>query len=215
MLIGENASRNAIMNSLASFEGDTRINTGDPILIFFAGHSTDVLTPPDRLLGPQCYVQSLVPQDYCSIPGLEVACIPEITLGSLLDGIAERKGNNIVSHTFPRNIFLQNSITFKTVILDCCHSVSTTARGVNSGTRIRSASIKQNPDYASWHPNPRFRNRNPYSHILLSACSSFHRSREPDVNSKFLTALLQLLQSTPPDQLRYSQIPPSIALLHK
>lgn len=97
MLLGENASRNAIMESLASFETDKRINTGNPIVIFFAGHSTEVLTSSNRPFGPQCYVQSLVPHDYCTTPGKEVPPIPESTIGCFLDNIAGRKGNNIVS----------------------------------------------------------------------------------------------------------------------
>lgn len=96
-LIGPSASRINIINALAFFQDDQRIKTGDPIVIFFAGHGNEILAPPSWLSDTRPCIQSIVPQDYCSIRGLEVPCIPDRTIGAFLRAIAKKKGNNIVS----------------------------------------------------------------------------------------------------------------------
>lgn len=97
MLINQAASRDAILEAFKSFKEDNRINVGDPIFIVFAGHGTQIEAPPGWETGGRHLIQALVPYDYCSTRGLEVPCIPDRTIGALLEDIAETKGNNIVS----------------------------------------------------------------------------------------------------------------------
>lgn len=98
-LVGSAASRNNIIQSLQSFQEDGRIQRGDAIVIFYAGHGNEIQAPPSWPSNVRHCVQSIVPQDYCSTRGLEVPCIPDRTFGALLKAIAVKKGNNIVSHT--------------------------------------------------------------------------------------------------------------------
>lgn len=101
MLLGKDAQRKAIIEAFESLGNDARINYGDPIFIVYTGHGSEDDPPPDWESGiqPSC-IQVLVPQDYCAIPGSEVPYIPDRTIGALLEDIARRKGNNIVSKRF-------------------------------------------------------------------------------------------------------------------
>ncbi|KAH9477071.1 hypothetical protein JR316_0010987 [Psilocybe cubensis] len=200
MLTNEAATRIAIIDALKSLKADKRINPGDPILIVYAGHGTQIEAPSGWETGGEHLIQALVPFDCCSTTGLEIPCIPDRTIGALLESIAETKGNNI------------------TVVLDCCHAASGTRAGTG-GLRIRSVALKPSPihtqdlDLNIWdagftnqHPVPHFRYRGLRSHILLAACRSFERATETKGHGKFSRALLKLLRATPPDELRYSQI---------
>lgn len=100
MLINKAASRDAILEAIRSFKDDARINFGDPIFIFYAGHGSQIEAPPGWETGGRHRIQALVPYDCCSTRGLEVLCIPDRTIGALLEDIADRKGNNIVSKSF-------------------------------------------------------------------------------------------------------------------
>lgn len=97
-LANEAASRLAIISALQELSADPRIRPGDPILFYFAGHGSEIYPPEGwECGGPESKIQVLVPQDYCSEPGLEIPAIPDCTIGFLLDEIAHSKGDNIVS----------------------------------------------------------------------------------------------------------------------
>jgi len=94
LLLNHNASRKGIIDAFIKLSTDRKINTNDPILIYFAGHGTE-LDPPSgwEAGGPGRKIQGLCPCDYkkkC------VEAIPDRTIGRLLDMICETKGNNIV-----------------------------------------------------------------------------------------------------------------------
>jgi hypothetical protein len=93
-LLDESASRRAIIDAFKRLQDDERIKSGDPILIYFAGHGSEFSTPESGLM------QAIVPQDYCKNPGKEVPAIPDRTIGALIAEIADKKGDNIVCQCF-------------------------------------------------------------------------------------------------------------------
>jgi len=98
-LIARAASRSAIISALDKLSTDPRIQPGDPILFYFAGHGSEIYPPEGwECGGPGSKIQVLVPQDYC--PAREIPGIPDRTIGFLLDKIAHNKGDNIVSRFF-------------------------------------------------------------------------------------------------------------------
>ena len=98
VLTDKAASRSGIISALNRLSMDPRIQLGDPILFYFAGHGSEI-TPPKgwECGGPGSKIQILVPQDYCSNAGHEIPGIPDRTIGFLLDKITHTKGDNIVS----------------------------------------------------------------------------------------------------------------------
>lgn len=95
------ASRSSIISALDGLSTDPRIQPGDPIVFYFAGHGSEI-DPPEgwECGGPSNRIQVLVPQDYCSDADREIPGIPDRTIGFLLDKIAHSKGDNIVSLPF-------------------------------------------------------------------------------------------------------------------
>jgi hypothetical protein len=91
------ASRSEIIGAFKGLQHDQRINEGDPILIYYAGHGTEVAAPEGWETGGRGKIEALVPQDYNNVQGQEVHVIPDRTIGAYLDRIAEKHGDNIVS----------------------------------------------------------------------------------------------------------------------
>ena len=88
ILLDQGASRNAIIGGFKSLEGNQEIQTGDPILIFYAGHGAEIVDGGGRT------IQAIIPQDH---DGITVHPIPDRTVGGLLAQIYKVKGDNIVS----------------------------------------------------------------------------------------------------------------------
>jgi hypothetical protein len=98
------ATRAAILGELESFIADHNIQRGDPILIYFAGHGSEVKSPRGW---SSTKTQMLIPHDCgTKIEGEDVHGIPDRTLGCILRKMADAKGNNIVRGRTP---FLQIS----------------------------------------------------------------------------------------------------------
>ena len=92
-LLNKSASRAAIIEAFLSLRDDGRIEQGDPIFIYYAGHGSQISSPEGET-GSK--LQVLVPQDYCAGREKNVAAIPDRTIGALIAQIAEKKGDNIV-----------------------------------------------------------------------------------------------------------------------
>ena len=101
ILTDQSASRCAIIDAFKGLQDDERIKEGDPILIYFAGHGSEIPDPEDKF---EKKMQAIVPQDYCERPGNEILAIPDRTIGALIAKIANKKGDNIVRH-FPLTQF--------------------------------------------------------------------------------------------------------------
>jgi hypothetical protein len=67
---------------------DDRIEREDPILIYYAGHGGKALRDDT-----EDTVETLIPVDYAP---KQVSPIPDRTIASLINGISNKRGNNIV-----------------------------------------------------------------------------------------------------------------------
>ena len=101
LLLDKDASRSNIISAFGDLSTDPRIRLGDPILIYFAGHGSQIHPPIWWECGGQgSKIQVIVPQDYSSKPGHEISAISDRTIGLLIDEIAHKKGDNIVRVLF-------------------------------------------------------------------------------------------------------------------
>jgi len=98
-LFNEQATRSAIIQAFQDLSENPRINRGDPIFIFYAGHGSQLRPHPDWK-EPNPKIEVIIPYncnilDQTPVPG-SVLPIPDRTIGALIDEIAKKKGNNIV-----------------------------------------------------------------------------------------------------------------------
>jgi len=94
LLLDKDASRREILDALSQLSEDSKINRDDPILIYYAGHGTELKVPSGwEAGGPDRKIQGICPYDYRRE---YVDAIPDRTIGGYLDLICEKKGNNIV-----------------------------------------------------------------------------------------------------------------------
>ena len=91
------ATRAAILQEINALTTDDRIQRGDPILIFYAGHGSTAPIPKAWECGGPT-IQLLLPHDYLceNEKGQKVYGIPDRTLGVLLGRLSSAKGDNIV-----------------------------------------------------------------------------------------------------------------------
>ncbi|KAF8958347.1 caspase domain-containing protein [Flammula alnicola] len=194
ILKDEFATREAILGGLGSLANDPRIQRGDPIVIFYAGHGSEAAAPPGwEAGGRNANIQVTMPYDvYCHSGGKMVDPIPDRTLGALIEAISQKKGNNII------------------VIMDSCYSASGTRSFSDSPNVVRSVRPPSNfklqesldQEIRSLFPN----NGGLQSHILLSACGSSGQAWESNGRGVFTVALLDLLTNSHIDKLRYCDI---------
>ena len=224
-LFNEQATRSAIIKAFEDLSKDDRIKEGDPIFIFYAGHGGQKKPHPDWN-EPNPKIEVIVPYDCTDdsdsltpAPGF-VPSIPDITTAALIDKIADKKGNNIVSGlACPLNPRSHSNFLNKTVVFDCCHSASGT-RGSEDGSspRVRSVllgdlELDSNTDRDIWDRHSRgtlayagSSRRGLKSHMLISACSSSEKAVEHEGRGRLSVALLKLLDIVSPHKLRYCDI---------
>ena len=104
-LTEDQATRSAIIQSFKKLATDGRIENGDAILIYYAGHGAQLDPPQNHEAGgADSKIQAIIPYD-CGCADTENKLIPPIfdyTLEKLLSYIAQKKGDNIVGC----NVFL-------------------------------------------------------------------------------------------------------------
>jgi len=101
ILLDDKAKRADIISAFLDIKADHRIKKGDPILIFFAGHGDETDAPPGWPSGDvNNQIQMIIPQDYSTDTSNQIHGILDLTLAGLLNRIANRHGDNIVSHFF-------------------------------------------------------------------------------------------------------------------
>ncbi|KAJ2926775.1 hypothetical protein H1R20_g10308, partial [Candolleomyces eurysporus] len=209
----QDATRSNIISAFEGLRDNDDIKKQDPILIYYAGHGTEVWPKSG---GKK--MQTLIPVDY--VPE-KIFPIPDRTVASLINGIANKRGNNI------------------TVILDCCHSGSGTRGKKTDSSTVRGCGLIPNdvPDDLDAHirkanpePEPEptadstarglasatgFAVWGMRSHILLAACSANEEAREdfraasgqaPIARGRFTNALLELFKTVPPNQITYAEV---------
>jgi uncharacterized caspase-like protein len=92
-LVDTAATRDAIMTAINSLSEDDRIQDGDPILIYFAGHGS--VSPAPRQWERFCsQTELIVPHDADKAAGKNL--IADLQLSQCLSKIAQAKGTNIV-----------------------------------------------------------------------------------------------------------------------
>ncbi|KAF9474967.1 hypothetical protein BDN70DRAFT_841612 [Pholiota conissans] len=194
LIINEDATRDAIVKTLRNLAEDPRIDRDDAILIYYAGHGTEIDPPPHWEVGdPKAKIQAIVPYD-CDVykNGQYVAPIPDHSLEVLLSKIAEKKGNNI------------------TVIFDCCYTVFWAelpqARSIELPHRVYTNLDSDIVDRELIWDSSTFFHRGLGSHILLAACQPTELATEENVHGRFSASLLKLLNKVPAEQLCYSTI---------
>ncbi|KAF9477980.1 hypothetical protein BDN70DRAFT_922211 [Pholiota conissans] len=184
VLINENATRSNIINALKGLKEDKRIDIGDAIFVYYAGHGTEIGR------GRNERGQAIVPYDCDSLA--RVPPIPDYIMQTLLLEIAEEKGDNI------------------TVVFDCGFS-QTSAYTRLMMDHIRSTDYGRShfsellavEDVS----NSSQRNKRSFrSHVLLSACGHYETAKESNGHGHFSTALLTLLNQVSPHTLRYVDI---------
>ncbi|KAH9477735.1 hypothetical protein JR316_0009962 [Psilocybe cubensis] len=191
LLLDKQASRQKILETLEELANDKRIVRDDPLLIFFAGHGTEI---EDVVDGEKSKIQMIVPADYIAIP--------DFIIGRLLDYIADNKGNNI------------------TVIFDCCNSASGTRGSIVTSNPSAPLTRAIDPSHVKYKKDldqvllrrirratqDGLRKLGVQSHMLLAACQSSEEAREKNGFGVFSSALLNLFKAKPPTILRYCDI---------
>ena len=121
-LTDESATREAILSSFhTQLIENTRIEKGDPIIFFFAGHGSRVDAPKEWRTSDG-KIETICPYDEWTQDedGEEIPGIPSMTINELFRTLAGKKGNNIVRpFSF---LFDPISKCLQTAIFDSCHS---------------------------------------------------------------------------------------------
>ncbi|CAE6454717.1 unnamed protein product [Rhizoctonia solani] len=172
-LFDAEATRAGIIQAFQNLATDPTIQQNDPIIIYYAGHGAEIQPPPNRRDLAGSMVQCLVPQDAGTrdLGTTVVPPIPDFTISSLLNRIANAKGDNI------------------SVIFDSCHSASVTRINIGAARGSRSipwqcfpplpddidSDLIENPSIStrsSSSTQDEADIRAMQSHVLLAACSS-------------------------------------------
>ncbi|KZV68253.1 hypothetical protein PENSPDRAFT_687430 [Peniophora sp. CONT] len=217
LLRNAEANRARILSELHNLRTNHDIRTGDPIVIYYAGHGTAADAPSDWQNGTR-KVQFIVPYDAYTLldPADSTSMIdpiPDRTLGALLFKLAQKNGMNSKGDNI-------------TVIFDCCHS--------GSGTRSLSPSSASEPtrrdrgfeqpegwtmspmlDRDIWKDVPVQRSAlfeggdsagGLKSHVLLAACGPLEKAQEQYRRGAFTSALLTTLCRTGTETITYQQL---------
>jgi uncharacterized caspase-like protein len=118
-IYNEKATRAAIVNGFRTLQNDSRIARDDAIFIFYAGHGCEV-DSPEGWENNGKKIQGLVPYDVKTLDstGRVVEILPDHTIASLLDDLADVKGDNIVSILV--GFGSQGILTSPLLCVDCC-----------------------------------------------------------------------------------------------
>ncbi|KAF9529617.1 caspase domain-containing protein [Crepidotus variabilis] len=194
VLLDSQATRIAIIKAFENLANNPKIQQGDAILVFFAGHGTIVPFQAEGSVTEE-RIQSVLPQDF---DGQVVHPIPDFTLGELIAAVHREKGDNI------------------TVILDCCYSGSGTRKAADPYIN-RCVTMPEgygiphglDADFVRVHTRGISQVDVPgqlSTHTLLAACSAHEQAREFNGRGQFTTALLRLLESVDLSQLTYADV---------
>jgi len=214
------ATRSAIIKEFIELQNDPRIEKGDAIVIFYAGHGGETTAPPDwESEGKK--TQYILPCDIKTKDndGKDIHGIPDRTLASLLNKLAEVKGDNIVSE-YSCVVDIHHIFILQSVFFDCCHSGSGTRTDeVDSARLARVSKLDDNvPSDLDknlwWHEGargpsiaPRFAQSGLLSHTILAACGARELAQEDNTRrGVFTKALLTTLRTVGADKVTYRDI---------
>ncbi|KIK68737.1 hypothetical protein GYMLUDRAFT_36230 [Collybiopsis luxurians FD-317 M1] len=205
-LRNKDATRQAIISSIADLAKDNRIENGDAIVIYYAGHGAQARPPKswDAGGGLDARVQMICAYDFVKAKNdnEDGQGILDITLGALLSQLAKAKGDNI------------------TVILDSCYSGSGTRKD-RPVPNIRGVELPDDYEILDTVdqellrilPDQQrkviiakdFEKSGSASHVLLAGCSSKQTSKEDPVGHRgyFTQALMKLLRASDLNTITY------------
>ncbi|KAI0030583.1 hypothetical protein K488DRAFT_72058 [Vararia minispora EC-137] len=188
-LRNQEATRSAIVGAIEKLAVAHDIAYGGAILIYFAGHGASVHNK-----------QAIVPCDAPPWSGNLKDVISDVKLSSLLQKLANAKGDNI------------------TVIFDCCHSASGT-RGSDGPYTVRGVPLHGYNETGDDVPTGAARNglrgvsndgkflhAGLSSHVLLAACGEEEEARERDGKGLFTHELIACLRQKGVDAFTYSDL---------
>ena len=95
LLKDEQATAASVVEALTSLGDEKGIRFGDPILIYYAGHGSN-LKKPDGWPSADQYIQCLTPHDARIVGDNIEGVVTDIAFGALLQRLADKKGNSIV-----------------------------------------------------------------------------------------------------------------------
>ncbi|QRW06100.1 ICE-like protease (caspase) p20 domain protein [Ceratobasidium sp. AG-Ba] len=215
LLLDEQATRQNILEEFVRLRENPKVNKGDPIVVFYAGHGTK-LDKPKGWEASEDFIQALVPQDVKEVKNGEVVvAIPDLTIATLFNDLAEIKGDNI------------------TAIFDCCHSRSVSRLPTPTGPVDRFARyvppfelppIPLDIDKDLFLPRTELRKavvakeftyRELRSHVLLAACEAKELAYETNGAGDFTAALVKTLIENGADRTTYKGCIQRLPILQK
>ncbi|KAF8973060.1 caspase domain-containing protein [Flammula alnicola] len=204
LLLDSHATKQKIEDSfMEHLTNNPSIETGDAILIYFAGHGS-CLPAPSGWYPSQCEsktetVEVLCPYDHDTKASQgRIAGISDRSLQALIHDLTSSKGNNI------------------TLLLDCCFSPLQTPPNIRDRSITRwTMTTKAVPDdlycglWSTARGKPRISKLGFFqpeaSHIVLAACSPGEKAIEGKEGGRFTTSLLQAASVLPLHRTSYTQ----------
>ncbi|KZV74055.1 hypothetical protein PENSPDRAFT_732472 [Peniophora sp. CONT] len=180
-LRNEQATRAAIIRSIEAFHTRGNIRTGDPILIYFAGHGCTTKAPKEWRVGTQ-NISMIVPYD------------TETDLGNAQTVIFDccHSGSGTRDSRLSSSSYLRRERGFVsrcTVPADLDqHIWSRVPRGRDVGVV------------------PGFARSGTKSHVLLAACRETERAFEDNSRGYFTRELIRTLRTVQPDKITYQDL---------
>ncbi|KAG6914881.1 hypothetical protein DXG01_014760 [Tephrocybe rancida] len=194
----EVATRKEILMALRGLARNCAISEQDPILIYYAGHGSEVpLAGVWKPSSPNSMTQMLIPHDFGFEPSNDDdhgQGIFDITLSRILSDIASKKSDNI------------------TLIIDCCYSSFGTQKNTHDETlNVRGIDLTPSYTISANLLRSEVQGSSAYdcislsSHVLLAACKD-QPAMERQGHGAFTSALLNLLKQEGIDKLAYTDV---------
>jgi hypothetical protein len=210
MLIDSKATKGVIEDAFMShLVNNPSIQTGDSIIIYFAGHGSSAIAPDGWQNGNPLHAEMLCPYDHGTrIRGGRVAGLTDWSVYAMLSELREAKGDNI------------------TLILDCCFSPARNRSRVNARLNTRwtpsRANLTSDDLYAGLWRGALARNlsldghgfyeKAISSHVTILACGQGERAVEDKEGGRFTMAFLEAKDTRPFHRISYDQLLGSFAI---
>ncbi|KAK7460550.1 hypothetical protein VKT23_009270 [Stygiomarasmius scandens] len=197
-LRNEQATRTAIINNIETLGLDSRISRDDPILVYYAGHGSNIAAPREWIPGvseENAKIQMLLPHDFVpTSKNGEGQGILDVQLSTLLTRLADIKGNNITvifdSCCSGSGTRTNELISVRSIELPKDYQVPSFDKVLHSLDNVLSSSTHSRaPIVAKGHENDGLA-----SHVLLAACSRDEVAYEEDGRGRFTRELTKFLR---------------------
>ncbi|KAI9455467.1 hypothetical protein BJY52DRAFT_1204991 [Lactarius psammicola] len=209
MLLDSKATKGAIEDAFMShLVNNPSIQTGDSIIVYFAGHGSSAIAPDGWQNGRPLHVDILCPYDHGTrVRGNRVPGLTDWSMQAMINELSEAKGDNI------------------TLILDCSFSPvrSRSGTGTRINTRWAPSATKLTSDdlYAGlWRGAGRrvslsghgFYQEAASSHVTILACNQGEGAAEDKEGGRFTMALLKAKDTKSFHEISYAQLLGDLAI---